>query len=101
MFDFPASPTNGQTVTNGSATYTWNASTMAWQQGASASVVTSFNTRQGAVTLQASDVSGVGGALLNAPVFTGDARAVTPLAGDNDTSIATTSFVQTALAGFA
>jgi len=33
------------------------------------------------------------------PVFTGDARAVTPAFGDNDTSIATTAFVQSALAG--
>jgi len=34
---------------------------------------------------------------LAAPVFTGDARAVTPALGDNDTSIATTAFVQAAL----
>lgn len=34
---------------------------------------------------------------LNAPVFTGDARASTPIVGDNDTSIATTAFVATAL----
>jgi hypothetical protein len=33
------------------------------------------------------------------PVFTGDARAVTATLGDNDTSIATTAFVQAALAG--
>jgi trimeric autotransporter adhesin len=31
---------------------------------------------------------------LAAPLFTGDARAVTPLAADNDTSIATTAFVK-------
>jgi hypothetical protein len=36
---------------------------------------------------------------LASPVFTGDARAVTPAFGDNDTSIATTAFVQAALAG--
>ncbi|MEY3851264.1 MAG: Nitrincola phage, partial [Verrucomicrobiota bacterium] len=36
---------------------------------------------------------------LNSPVFTGDARAVTPTFGDNDTSIATTAFVQSALLG--
>ncbi|HEY2416558.1 MAG TPA: hypothetical protein VGH84_01470 [Steroidobacteraceae bacterium] len=35
---------------------------------------------------------------LAAPVFTGDARAVTPAVGDSDTSIATTAFVQAALA---
>jgi hypothetical protein len=36
---------------------------------------------------------------LASPVFTGDARAVTPTFGDNDTSVATTAFVQSALAG--
>jgi hypothetical protein len=36
---------------------------------------------------------------LASPVFTGDARAVTPALGDNDTSIATTAFVQSALLG--
>jgi hypothetical protein len=36
---------------------------------------------------------------LSSPLFTGDARAVTPTFGDNDTSIATTAFVQAALAG--
>jgi hypothetical protein len=36
---------------------------------------------------------------IDSPVFTGDARAVTPAFGDNDTSISTTAFVQSALAG--
>jgi hypothetical protein len=36
---------------------------------------------------------------LASPVFTGDARAVTPAFGDNDTSIATTAFVQAGLLG--
>lgn len=35
---------------------------------------------------------------LNSPVLTGDPRAPTPSAGDNDTSIATTAFVQAAIA---
>lgn len=35
---------------------------------------------------------------LAAPVFTGDARAVTASYGDNDTSISTTAFVQSAVA---
>jgi Collagen triple helix repeat (20 copies) len=38
---------------------------------------------------------------LNAPVFTGDPRAPTPTAGDNDTSIATTAFVAAAMAAAA
>jgi Pectate lyase superfamily protein len=39
------------------------------------------------------------GAPLNSPVFTGNPQAPTPTAGDNDTSIATTAFVQAAIAG--
>jgi hypothetical protein len=35
------------------------------------------------------------------PVFTGDPQAPTPGAADNDTSIATTAFVKTAVAGLA
>ncbi|WP_273809893.1 MULTISPECIES: tail fiber protein [unclassified Pseudomonas] len=35
---------------------------------------------------------------LNSPVLLGDPRAPTPAAGDNDTSIATTAFVQAAIA---
>lgn len=35
---------------------------------------------------------------LNSPIFSGDPRAPTPAADDNDTSIATTAFVKTALA---
>lgn len=36
---------------------------------------------------------------LASPVFTGNPTAPTPTAGDNDTSVATTAFVQTAVAG--
>jgi hypothetical protein len=35
---------------------------------------------------------------LNSPIFSGDPRAPTPAADDNDTSIATTAFVKTAMA---
>ena len=38
-------------------------------------------------------------AALTSPVFTGDPKAPTPPPGDNDTSVATTAFVQAALAG--
>lgn len=38
---------------------------------------------------------------INAPTFTGDPKAPTPTAGDNDTSIATTAFVQNAISGIA
>ncbi|GEM_PF-5959007 len=40
----------------------------------------------------------LGAAALASPTFTGDPKAPTPAVGDNDTSIATTAFVNTALA---
>jgi hypothetical protein len=63
----------------------------------SVSGVASFNTRTGAVTLQAADVTGVGGALLASPTFTGNPAAPTAPAGQSNTQIATTAFVQTSV----
>jgi hypothetical protein len=63
---------------------------------ASSSGVTSFNTRTGAVTLTASDVTGVGGALLASPTFTGAPTAPTPAEFDVSANIATTSYVNSA-----
>lgn len=51
--------------------------------------------RTGNVTLAVADVSGA--APLASPALTGNPTAPTPAAGDNDTSIATTAFVTTAL----
>jgi hypothetical protein len=51
----------------------------------------------GAVSAGAA-LTALGAAPLASPVFTGDPRAPTPTAGDNDISIATTAFVQTAVA---
>ena len=62
--------------------------------------VTSVFGRTGAVLAQSGDYSVgqiTGAAPLSSPVFTGDPKAPTAAAGDNDTSIATTAFVQTAL----
>jgi Collagen triple helix repeat (20 copies)/Chaperone of endosialidase len=59
--------------------------------------VVTWNTRAGNVSLTAADVSGVGGALLASPAFTGTPTAPTPLVGDNSTKVATTAFVQSAL----
>jgi len=44
------------------------------------------------------DISGK--ANIASPTFTGDPKAPTPTAGDNDTSIATTAFVTTAISAF-
>lgn len=46
-------------------------------------------------------LSFLGGAPLASPTFTGDPKAPTPTAGDNDTSIATTAFVQNAISPLA
>ena len=63
------------------------------------SYVTSFNTRDGAVTFQASDITGVGGALLASPAFTGTPTAPTASAGTSTTQLATTAFVANAISG--
>ena len=69
---------------------------------ATAAPVQSVATRTGAVVLTHNDITDWAAtlasyALLASPVFTGDARAVTPSPGDNDTSIATTAFVAAAV----
>jgi hypothetical protein len=48
-------------------------------------------------TIGAALQAGAVGAPINSPNFTGDPRAPTPSPGDNDTSIATTAFVQAAI----
>ena len=60
--------------------------------------VSSFNTRTGAVVLISADITSAGGALLASPIFTGTPASTTPAPGDNSTKIATTAFVDTALA---
>lgn len=73
--------------------------------------VSSFNTRTGAITLTTADITSALGytpannatvtasyAPLTSPALTGNPTAPTPGAGDNDTSIATTAFVTTAVA---
>ena len=60
--------------------------------------VTSFNTRTGAVSLTAADVTGAGGALLASPIFTGVPAGPTASPGTSTTQLATTAFVAAALA---
>jgi len=62
-------------------------------------VVTSFNSRTGAITFLASDISGVGGALLASPTFTGVPSAPTATPGTSTNQLATTAFVASAIAG--
>lgn len=63
--------------------------------------VVSFNARTGAVTLTASDLTGVGGALLAGPAFTGNPTATTQAVGTSNTTLATTAFVAAAFPNFA
>jgi Chaperone of endosialidase len=60
--------------------------------------VTTFNGRAGAVTLLANDISAAGGALLAGPAFTGAPTAPTAALGTSTTQLATTAFVQAAVA---
>lgn len=62
-----------------------------------ANTVASFNTRIGAVTLTLLDVTGVGGAPINSPSFTGLPTAPTANFGQATAQIATTAFVQQAV----
>jgi hypothetical protein len=59
--------------------------------------VTSFNGRQGVVTLSLADVTSVGGAPVASPTFTGTPRTTTATPGDNSTTIADTAFVAAAI----
>jgi hypothetical protein len=60
--------------------------------------VTSFNSRTGAITLIANDISGAGGALLASPALTGTPTAPTAAPATSNTQLATTAFVNAALA---
>ena len=78
MFDFPNSPTVGQTVTGpGGVRYTWDGTK--WANSLNASAF----------------------APLNSPPFTGTPTAPTPPATDSSSRLATTSFTQAALAPYA
>jgi hypothetical protein len=63
------------------------------QLASNTATVTSFNTRTGAVTLQSSDITSAGGAVLASPAFTGTPTAPTAAQNTNTTQLATTAFV--------
>jgi hypothetical protein len=65
---------------------------------ASTAGVSSFNSRTGAVTLQANDISAAGGALLASPALTGTPSAPTAAVATSTTQLATCAFVMAALA---
>jgi hypothetical protein len=59
--------------------------------------VSSFNSRTGAITLTANDISAAGGALLASPIFSGQPTAPTASPGTSTTQLATTAFVMAAI----
>ena len=61
--------------------------------GGLSSGVTTFNGRAGAVAFEASDITGVGGALLASPAFSGIPTVPTATFGTNTQQIASTAFV--------
>jgi hypothetical protein len=66
---------------------------------ATAGGVTSWNGRAGVVTMTLGDITTLGGAPINSPAFTGTPTAPTVSPGtDNSTKLATTAFVQSAVA---
>jgi hypothetical protein len=67
------------------------------QAALSSGGVTSFNGRNGAVTLGPNDISAAGGAALASPAFTGVPTAPTAAPGTNTGQLATTAFVINAL----
>lgn len=79
-------------------TSTTQVATTAFVSASVAASVTSFMSRTGAVTLTGADVSAAGGALNASPTFTGTPTAPTAAPGTNTTQLATTAFVQAALA---
>jgi hypothetical protein len=60
--------------------------------------VSSFNSRTGAVTLTANDISAAGGAVLASPIFSGQPTAPTASPGTSTTQLATTAYVMAAIA---
>ena len=96
LVGIPTAPTAAQTINSGQI------ATTAFVHAAvtaSTTGVSSFNTRTGAVVLEAGDVTGVGGALLNSPPLTGLPTCPTRNPGDNTAAIASTAFVAAAIAG--
>jgi hypothetical protein len=90
----PQAPTAGPATNNNQiATTAYVTAALATSGG-----VSSFNARTGVVVLTAGDITGAGGAILASPTFTGTPAAPTALVGTNTTQLATTAFVQSAVA---
>lgn len=96
----PAAWTYDFNPASGSSRATFNGEVTANSiSGGAAAGVTSWNGETGVVVMQLADVTGVGGAPIASPVFTGNPAAPTRLAGDSSGGLATTAFVQQAITG--
>lgn len=91
----PQAPTaNPGTATNQIATCAW----VMDEIGGVTSGVISFNGRAGPVILTSGDLAGAGGALIDSPAFGGTPTAPTATTGTSTDQLATTAFVQGAIA---
>jgi hypothetical protein len=89
----PTAPTAATTDASGQL-----ATTQFVANAIAANGVNSFNGRHGVVTLTAADITGAGGALLASPAFSGTPNAPTAVPGTSTGQLATTAFVQAAVA---
>jgi hypothetical protein len=89
------------TASPGSVSTTQLATTAFVQSAIAAGAVASFNGRAGVVTLNSSDISAAGGALLASPALTGTPTAPTAAPGTNTAQLATAAFVAAAIAQLA
>ena len=102
-FNFPDSPTPGQVFQK----WTWNGEAWVLTAPVNSAANTTFaptgdivaTNVQAAIVEVDAEMHAADALLapLASPVFTGDPRAPTPAAADNDTSIATTAFVKAAI----
>jgi hypothetical protein len=94
----PAAWTYDFNPATGSSRATYNGEVTANAISTPAAGVDSFNGRTGVVVLDLADVTAAGGAPIDSPIFTGNPAAPTRLAGDSSGGLATTMFVQQAIA---
>jgi hypothetical protein len=99
MLDFPNTPTVGDTFTAPNGTrWKWDSTKWSWVAAPpSGSGVTSFDGRFGDITLEASDITLAGGALLDSPQFINTPTAPTAPPGTGTDQLATTAFVSAAI----
>ena len=109
MIVFPSNPQPGDIYTDPVSGASWKWDGVKWNRtfnvppdgggGGGSTVVTKFNTRFGDVMLNGVDITDAGGALLDSPAFSGTPTAPTAAPGTATLQLASTAFVEAAVAG--